>query len=247
MKKKVLKFGAIITLEVEEAYTRDIGRGVVRIDWDAMDTLSIHQGDSLIIKGKRATVATCQALYPSDEGKGIIRMDANVRNNSITEIGGSVEITKIPFPSQAEEIVLAPLFTAGRNWETFFDQSELFRSDFVTKMKNSLGLALENRVFVCGDNLMLELPLSSGFRYMSGEEDFAPNSGTLLGFQVIAVTPETDIFSVGKTVFKIAIMDIKDPDEPKCFKCKTELFSTQVEMEKISDFVCPTCGSRVVM
>ena len=40
-----------------------------------MDALSASTGDVVEIKGKRKTVAKCLPLYPSDEGKGIIRVD----------------------------------------------------------------------------------------------------------------------------------------------------------------------------
>ena len=36
-----------ISLKVLEAYTRDVGRGVARIDYDSMDTLSASTGDVL--------------------------------------------------------------------------------------------------------------------------------------------------------------------------------------------------------
>ena len=55
------------TLKVLEAYTRDVGRGVARIDYDSMDSLSASTGDVVEIKGKRKTVAKCLPLYPSDE------------------------------------------------------------------------------------------------------------------------------------------------------------------------------------
>jgi len=69
-----------LSLKVLEAYTRDVGRGVARIDYDSMDTLNASTGDVIEIKGKRRTVAKCLPLYPSDEGKGIIRID-NVRQS----------------------------------------------------------------------------------------------------------------------------------------------------------------------
>jgi len=48
-----------ISLKVLEAYTRDVGRGVARIDYDSMDTLSASTGDVIEVKGKRRTVAKC--------------------------------------------------------------------------------------------------------------------------------------------------------------------------------------------
>ena len=82
-------------LKVLEAYTRDVGRGVVRIDYDAMDSLGVSTGSILEIKGKRRTVAKCLPLYPADEGKQIIRMDGLMRNNAGVAIGDSINAKKI--------------------------------------------------------------------------------------------------------------------------------------------------------
>ncbi|HEX9317783.1 MAG TPA: CDC48 family AAA ATPase [Nitrososphaeraceae archaeon] len=96
-------------LKVLEAYTRDVGRGVARIDYDSMDSRGVSTGDIIEIKGnKRKTVAKCLPLYPSDEGKGIVRVDGLLRNNAGVAIGDSVEITKIK-AQQAERIVVSPL------------------------------------------------------------------------------------------------------------------------------------------
>ncbi|HZS73078.1 MAG TPA: hypothetical protein VFA69_01105, partial [Candidatus Nitrosotalea sp.] len=64
-----------VQLKILEAYTRDVGRGVTRIDYESMDALGASTGDILEITGKRRSVARCLPLYPSDEGKGIIRVD----------------------------------------------------------------------------------------------------------------------------------------------------------------------------
>ena len=39
-----------LSLKVLEAYTRDVGRGVARIDYDSMDTLNASTGDVIEIK-----------------------------------------------------------------------------------------------------------------------------------------------------------------------------------------------------
>ena len=70
-------------LKILESYTRDVGRGVARIDYDSMDSLSASTRDVIEIRGKRRTVAKCLPLYPSDEGKGIVRVDGLVRNNAM--------------------------------------------------------------------------------------------------------------------------------------------------------------------
>ena len=97
-----------LSLKVLEAYTRDVGRGVARIDYDSMDTLNASTGDVIEIKGKRRTVAKCLPLYPSDEGKGIIRIDGLGRNNSGIAIGDTISVRKIKAVA-AEKVVVAPL------------------------------------------------------------------------------------------------------------------------------------------
>lgn len=97
-----------VTLKVLEAYTRDVGRGVARIDYDAMDATDTSTGDIIEIKGRRRTVAKCLPLYPSDEGRGIIRIDGLIRNNAGVAIGDTVTIRKIK-AVPADKIVVAPL------------------------------------------------------------------------------------------------------------------------------------------
>jgi transitional endoplasmic reticulum ATPase len=97
-----------VQLKVLEAYTRDVGRAVARLDYDALDALSASTGDVIEIKAKRRTVAKCLPLYPSDEGRGIIRIDGLIRNNSGVAIGDVVVVKKIKAPP-AEKVVVAPL------------------------------------------------------------------------------------------------------------------------------------------
>ncbi len=97
-----------LTLKVLEAYTRDVGRGVARIDYDSMDALGASTGDIIEVRGKRRTVAKSLPLYPSDEGKGIIRIDGLVRNNAGVAIGDSVIVKKVK-AVPAEKVIVAPL------------------------------------------------------------------------------------------------------------------------------------------
>jgi len=107
MKKKNLTKNKI-ELKIVEAYTRDVGLGVARMDYDAMDILEISTGDVVEIGGKRKTVAKCLPVYPSDEGKGIIRIDGLGRNNSGTVTGDLIYVRKIKAVS-AEKVVVVPL------------------------------------------------------------------------------------------------------------------------------------------
>jgi len=125
-----------LSLKVLEAYTRDVGRGVARIDYDSMDSLGASTGDVIEIKGKRRTVAKCLPLYPSDEGKGIIRVDGLVRNNAGVAIGDAVIVRKIK-AVPAEKVIVAPL-------EAIPPIDERYLAD-----------ALESVPLIKGDNVMV--------------------------------------------------------------------------------------------
>jgi transitional endoplasmic reticulum ATPase len=125
-----------LSLKVLEAYTRDVGRGVARIDYDSMDSLNASTGDVVEIRGKRRTVAKCLPLYPSDEGKGIIRVDGLVRNNAGVAIGDTVVVRKIK-GVPAEKVIVAPL-------EAIPPVDERYLAD-----------ALESVPLIKGDNVMV--------------------------------------------------------------------------------------------
>jgi len=126
----------VLSLKVLEAYTRDVGRGVARIDYDSMDALNSSTGDVIEIKGKRRTVAKCLPLYPSDEGKGIIRIDGLGRNNAGIAIGDTVSVRKIKAVA-AEKVTVAPL-------EAIPPIDERYLAD-----------ALESVPLIKGDNVMV--------------------------------------------------------------------------------------------
>jgi transitional endoplasmic reticulum ATPase len=106
------------------------------IDYDSMDSLSASTGDVIEIRGKRRTVAKCLPLYPSDEGKGIIRVDGLVRNNAGVAIGDTVVVRKIK-AVPAEKVIVAPL-------ETIPSIDERYLAD-----------ALESVPLIKGDNVMV--------------------------------------------------------------------------------------------
>jgi transitional endoplasmic reticulum ATPase len=126
----------IISLKVLEAYTRDVGRGTARIDYDTMGSLGVSTGDIIEIKGKRRTVVKCLPLYPSDEGKGIVRLDGLVRNNAGIGIGDAINARKVK-AVPAEKVVISPL-------EAIPPIDERYLAD-----------ALESVPLIKGDNVMV--------------------------------------------------------------------------------------------
>src|SRR5271156_1842333 len=84
-----------------------------------MDALDASTGDVIEIRGKRRTVAKCLPLYPSDEGRGIVRIDGLIRNNAGVAIGDMIVVKKVLAPP-AEKVVVSPLEAAPPIDERYF-------------------------------------------------------------------------------------------------------------------------------
>ncbi|MDI9642370.1 MAG: CDC48 family AAA ATPase [Archaeoglobaceae archaeon] len=108
-----------ITLRVAEAYYRDVGRGIARIDPEVMAKLGIQSGDIIEVIGKDSVPAIAWPSYPEDRGKGIIRIDGNLRSSAGIGIDDKVKVRKVE-AKPAEKITLAPTepvrITGGENY-----------------------------------------------------------------------------------------------------------------------------------
>ncbi len=96
-----------ISLRVAEAYYRDVGRGIARIDPAVMERLGLQSGDIVEIIGKSTVPAIVWPSYPEDRGTGIIRIDGNLRSNAGVGIDDKVRIRKVK-AKPAEKVTLAP-------------------------------------------------------------------------------------------------------------------------------------------
>jgi transitional endoplasmic reticulum ATPase len=94
-------------LKVAEAIQDDVNKGIVRIDSNFMQQVSVKSGDIVEIEGERKTVAIIDRAYPGDIGLNIIRMDGIVRRNAKTGIGELVKISKAEV-KEAKKITIAP-------------------------------------------------------------------------------------------------------------------------------------------
>ena len=97
----------IVSLRVAEARSRDVGRGIARLDSEVMEKLGLTPGDVVEISGKRKTVAICWPGYSEDAGKGIIRIDGYTRNNAGVSIDEKVTVRKVE-AKKATKITLTP-------------------------------------------------------------------------------------------------------------------------------------------
>jgi transitional endoplasmic reticulum ATPase len=124
------------SLKILEAYTRDVGRGIARIDYEALDSLKASAGDIIeIAGGKRPIIAKCMPLYPSDEGRQVIRIDGLARSNSGIAIGDAVTITKVKAVA-AEKVTLAAVESVPQIDEQYLtdalDNIPIVKGDKVT-------------------------------------------------------------------------------------------------------------------
>ncbi|MEM1672381.1 MAG: CDC48 family AAA ATPase [Archaeoglobaceae archaeon] len=97
-----------LMLKVNQAYPSDSGRGIARLDPDAMMKLQISPGDIVEIEGKRKTVAKVWRSPKRDWGKNIIRIDHFTRENAGVGVGDVVKVRKADY-EPARLVILAPV------------------------------------------------------------------------------------------------------------------------------------------
>ncbi len=110
-----------VSLRVQEAKKRDIGRNIARIDQETMEKLDIKTGDVIALVGKKESAGIAWPSYPQDSGLGIIRIDSRLKKNIGTSIDETIQIKKVKIHS-AQNIVLAPIsvkIKSNPRFETF--------------------------------------------------------------------------------------------------------------------------------
>lgn len=95
-----------LLLRLKEAYSCDVGRGLVRMDMNLMKKLSLRNKDVVEIIGTSSVPALVWKGYPEDIGQKIIRVDENLMENTGANIGDEVTIRK-SVAEQAEEVTFA--------------------------------------------------------------------------------------------------------------------------------------------
>src|SRR5271157_2994481 len=97
-----------IDLKVTEAFAEDVGKGMARLNPEDINSLKGVLGDIIEIGGERTTVARITATFPESQGKQLIQIDGNTRENAGVHIGGLVKVKKIP-RTTAATVVLTPV------------------------------------------------------------------------------------------------------------------------------------------
>ncbi|MBI2458239.1 MAG: CDC48 family AAA ATPase [candidate division NC10 bacterium] len=97
-----------LTLRAAEALSKDVGRGLARLDPEDLKRLGVEVGDIVRIGGKRTTVAKAMPAYAEARGKGIVQVDGLIRANAQVGLDEKVTVAGIPV-RPAARIVLSPL------------------------------------------------------------------------------------------------------------------------------------------
>jgi transitional endoplasmic reticulum ATPase len=98
----------VLKLKVAEALTKDVGRGVVRLDPADMARLGVAAGEMVTLRGKRLTVGKAMPAYPDQRGHARIQIDGLARENAGAGLDELVEVRKAACPT-AQRVALAPL------------------------------------------------------------------------------------------------------------------------------------------
>jgi transitional endoplasmic reticulum ATPase len=106
--EKTKKKSGTIVLKVAEAGSKDVGRGIVRLDPADFEKIGVEVGDVVSLTGKRETVAKVLPAYMEDRGQGLIRLDGIARENAQVGIDEKVTVVHCDF-QPAQKIVVAPL------------------------------------------------------------------------------------------------------------------------------------------
>lgn len=108
-----------ITLKVAEAQSKDVGRGIARVDPEAMQKLGITEtGEIIEIAGlsrdgreKKKTVAKVMPTFPETRGRGIIQIDGLIRENAGASLDEKVKLRKTT-ATAAKRVTLTPITIA---------------------------------------------------------------------------------------------------------------------------------------
>jgi transitional endoplasmic reticulum ATPase len=138
-----------IKLEVDNAYSDDVGRGIARVDPDTMLSLDASPGDIVIIEGDRSTPVKIWRSERGDWNCNSVFLDDITKYNARTETGETIVMTPIE-GTNAEEVILQP----------FRGDPLTIKEDAIEKIKRQLL----KRPAVVGDVLPIMLT----------EDDYAP-------------------------------------------------------------------------
>ncbi len=196
-------------LTVLEAYTRDVGRGVARINSDVLKERGLSLGDVIEVKGKRKTVAKCLSSLTAEQtcAEEIQLAQARAKLHQ-TKIQENIQ-TVSTWPEGGSEYIMNPV--PGRS----------IRIDGLTRNNASVAIGEYvsiKKITAPPAEKITVIPLESippiDERYLAdalesipvlkGDNVMVPYFGGRLTFNVVDIIPDSEaVLVTNKTIFVI--------------------------------------------
>ena len=106
--------GTALSLKVTEALSKDMGRGLARLDPTDIAKLGVEIGDIVEVVGKRRTVAKVMPAYKDCRGQARVQIDGVSRENAGVGLDQSVTVRAVS-TAPAERVVLSPMAITVRD------------------------------------------------------------------------------------------------------------------------------------
>jgi transitional endoplasmic reticulum ATPase len=94
-------------LRVVEAASRDVGRGLLRLDPVDMQSMGVRSGDIVLIAGARSAVGKVMPAHKDSRGQSRVQMDGVLRESAACSIDDLVELQKTE-SIDAQRITIRP-------------------------------------------------------------------------------------------------------------------------------------------
>ncbi len=103
----VMESDVTIQLRVAEAASRDVGRGIVRIDPADITTLGARNGDLVLIHGKKTTIGKLLPAQRNERGLTIVQLDGLLRESAGCCLNDTVQLQRTD-AMEAQHVTLRP-------------------------------------------------------------------------------------------------------------------------------------------
>lgn len=106
-----------VTLQVSEARSRDVGRGIARVDPDVIASLGMQLGDVVLVNGKKTSPARLMPTFADVRGQGKVQLDGLLRQNSGAKLGDTITLRAAEAAPAAQVTLRAVQPVAGSREE----------------------------------------------------------------------------------------------------------------------------------
>jgi len=179
-----------VTLRVESAKQRDVGKKIARIPRKTFKELGIEVGDYIEIRSnKGVTVAQAWPAYPEDEGYEIIRIDGFMRETLAVSVGDVVAVRRAyAVPAQRVILVAEETELLGADYDP------RYKEYYTKNLSQYLKRELLQKPLVRGDIVVL-----SYFGYF----------GNPIRLRVISTTPSQIVYVTETTEIAVRLEPVR--------------------------------------